>query len=113
MFLLPCLPQHHAPTSAGMPRHNVIAFGITFAAAEDQPDEGDFQLQLESIRAGAYTLSREAAARKAFAGYHEFREERAGAGGGGRGLGGAEGDEIMPRVEPPPIAGPSDPRPMA
>lgn len=98
-----------------MPRHNVIAFGITFAAAEDQPDEGDFQLQLESIRAGAYTLSREAAARKAFAGYHEFREERAaGSGsGGGLGRGGAEGDEVMPRVEPPPIAGPSDPRPMA
>lgn len=86
------------------------------AASEDMPPEGTFRLELESVIAGAYTLSGGAAARKAFAGYHQFRED-AGGGGGGRGGGGGVGGagdlEDMPRVQPPPIAGPDDPRPPA
>ncbi|PNW86198.1 hypothetical protein CHLRE_02g076750v5 [Chlamydomonas reinhardtii] len=110
------LVTHHAPGSVGMPRHNIIALGLTMAASEDMPPEGTFRLELESVIAGAYTLSGGAAARKAFAGYHQFRED-AGGGGGGRGGGGGVGGagdlEDMPRVQPPPIAGPDDPRPPA
>ncbi|KAG2485660.1 hypothetical protein HYH03_015632 [Edaphochlamys debaryana] len=97
------LVTHHSPTAVGMPRHNIIAMGLTLAATEEMPVTGDFALELESVRAGCYTLSGQAAARKAFAGYHRFRE-----GGGGTGA-----SDDMPRVEPPPILGPDDPRPLA
>ncbi|KXZ41099.1 hypothetical protein GPECTOR_802g27 [Gonium pectorale] len=93
------LVTHHAPSSAGMPRHNIIAVGLTMAATEDMPPTGEFRLELESVRAGAYSLSGAAAARKAFAGYHQFRDDPA--------------EEYMPRVAPPPISGPDDPRPPA
>ncbi|GLC33513.1 hypothetical protein PLESTM_000079600 [Pleodorina starrii] len=92
------LVTHYAPSSAGMPRHNIISFGLTMAASEEMPPEGEFSLELESVRAGAYQLSEAAAARKAYAGYFKFRE-------------GSEADEDMPRVQPPPISGPDDPRP--
>jgi hypothetical protein len=42
--------------------------GLTFAADEDMPSSGPFQLELESVRAGAYKLNPSAAERKAFAG---------------------------------------------
>ncbi|EFJ47324.1 complex I intermediate-associated CIA30 protein, mitochondrial [Volvox carteri f. nagariensis] len=76
------LVTHYAPTSVGMPRHNIISFGITMAASEDMAPGGNFSLELESLRAGAYKLSDAAAARKAYAGYFEFREPRGPAAGG-------------------------------
>ncbi|GIL83237.1 hypothetical protein Vretimale_11263 [Volvox reticuliferus] len=95
------LVANYAPSSAGMPRHNIISFGITMAASEDMPATGDFRLELESLRAGAYSLSEAAMARKAYAGYFQFRE------------GAGAGEEDMPRTLPPPIRGPDDPRPPA
>lgn len=47
--------------------------------------------------AGAYELSGPAADRKAFAGYYTFRD--------------SDFDYDMPRLQPPPISGPDDPRP--
>lgn len=46
----------HQPVHAvlGIPRHNILAIGITMAASEEMPDEGDFKLEVESVIAGAY-----------------------------------------------------------
>eukprot|EP00195_Chlamydomonas_chlamydogama_P006194 CAMPEP_0202892112 /NCGR_PEP_ID=MMETSP1392-20130828/1936_1 /ASSEMBLY_ACC=CAM_ASM_000868 /TAXON_ID=225041 /ORGANISM="Chlamydomonas chlamydogama, Strain SAG 11-48b" /LENGTH=234 /DNA_ID=CAMNT_0049575993 /DNA_START=171 /DNA_END=872 /DNA_ORIENTATION=+ len=57
-----------------MPRHNVMAVGITLSASDDMPPEGDFRLELQHVVAGAYQLSGLEAQRKAFRGMYFFAE---------------------------------------
>uniref|UniRef100_A0A7S0R692 NADH:ubiquinone oxidoreductase intermediate-associated protein 30 domain-containing protein n=1 Tax=Chlamydomonas leiostraca TaxID=1034604 RepID=A0A7S0R692_9CHLO len=54
---------------ARMPRHAIIAVGLTLAASKDMPDEGDFRLEVARVTAGAKPVSGLEEERKAFQGY--------------------------------------------